>query len=72
MIFAAALSLEIDALGSDLFLLLMNIGFAALHLGAWGTVKGSLDGTLREILGWFLLNQAIDVPACRGVLAWGE
>lgn len=32
MIFAAALSLEIDALGSDLFLLLMNIAFAVLHL----------------------------------------
>ena len=22
--------------------------------------------------GWFLLNRAIDVPACRGELAWGK
>ena len=29
------------------------------------------DGTL-GFCGWFLLNRAIDVPACQGVLAWGE
>lgn len=35
-------------------------------LGTWG-VAPSLLGS-----GWFLFNRAIDVPACRGELAWGK
>ena len=57
-----------DALGSDLLLLLMRLGFALIHLTVVHMVA---DGTL-GFCGWFLLNRAIDVPACQGVLAWGE
>jgi hypothetical protein len=69
MIFAAALSKEIDALGSDLFLLQMRLDSLYYNSSAESFVKGWLAYIWDS--GWFLLNQAIDVPACQGVLAWG-
>ena len=56
-----------DALGSDLLLLLMRLGLAcnAFNICAWGGRWGPLG-----FCGWFLLNRAIDVPACQGVLNW--
>ena len=48
MIFAAALSFEIDALGSDLFLLLIRSDSLFLHLSL-----RAADGTLRVFVAGF-------------------